>query len=167
MLHDEIQLKRRLRGLSQVAAAKKAGIGRSTSGKIESQAIGSVAFGTVQQYLETIGLTIEVLECGQLATLQRQLARAEAKQRSAQKKSQHIALAVRLDETSIAQARSVIALWRRNQTCSEEYICRWTDILEGTPAEIRDRILVALESDWANALVQNTPFAFVLDRQSS
>lgn len=93
---------------------------------------------------------------------------ARAKQRLRQDvlASEHERIAAALangefGERELARAREQVAKWIRGATCGAWYAKRWSEILSGTPAAVAVR-LRGLEADERRALVQNTPFGFLL-----
>ncbi|MEW6690978.1 MAG: hypothetical protein AB1452_18030 [Pseudomonadota bacterium] len=72
--------------------------------------------------------------------------------------------AAKLGDPELARAREQVGKWRRDHTCSDWYVHRWTEILSGPPTAVAQR-LRALEAGERMALVQNTPFGFLLAEQ--
>ena len=80
----------------------------------------------------------------------------------------HAAIAARLANPDTADARALldraesqIATWERGRTCSPIYIRVWRRILREPGARL-DRYIVRNHHDSAQALMQNSPFSFLL-----
>jgi hypothetical protein len=56
----------------------------------------------------------------------------------------------------------VVDRWERDRLCSRHYISRWRRLLSGPPERVARSLLDP--GDWADALFQNTPFSFALER---
>ena len=63
-------------------------------------------------------------------------------------------------EQLIARAAQNISLWERNKTCSPRYIRMWRQLLEQPSTRFRSQLLEG--GEYSNALMQNTPFGFLL-----
>jgi hypothetical protein len=96
---------------------------------------------------------------------ERRRARVEHKARLERQLHRHLRLAVELASdprgarNRIRKAREVVALWRRNRTCSPFYIKRWSLLLAQRPGELA-RSMASL-GEWEAALFQNTPWSWV------
>lgn len=64
----------------------------------------------------------------------------------------------------LLRAQRNISLWEQNHTCSSEYVAQWRGLLEDQPA---NRIRSFLDSGNANALMQNSPFGFLLSKMGA
>lgn len=67
-------------------------------------------------------------------------------------------------EQLLARAAQTITLWERNRTCSPNYIRMWRQLLEQPSVLFRSQLLSG--GDYSNALMQNTPFGFLLHSKS-
>lgn len=99
----------------------------------------------------------------------RSAARAGQRARDELLLSEHerIAVAFATAEYGVAElnrARDQVAKWVRDGTCSQWYAKRWSQILSGSPAAVAAQLRM-LESEERMALVQNTPFGFLLAEQ--
>jgi len=103
---------------------------------------------------------------------ERLLSRARERERRLDARRRHAALAARLcampprkAAAAIARARAVVNRWRRERLCSEHYLSRWRAMLAGPPRRVAERLL---EYDaWTDALLQNTPWSFALERPAT
>ena len=159
---------REAKGLSQVAVAKQAGIGRSTLVHLENGA--DVRLSRVSAVARVLGVEIEtVSEPGIL--LQRKQARFQNTFRMLSLQSAHrrIALDLLQGEPSmveaIAEARKMLEIWERDKTCSPFYIKRWKEVLRGSARKV-GKALSQLDEEWEFALFQNTPFGSLIAGKS-
>lgn len=72
----------------------------------------------------------------------------------------HDAVARRLSEARVEEARHVLFRWRRQGRIDESYYQRWDQLLQGPLSELRDAL--SEESPEADDLRQNSPFAGML-----
>lgn len=98
-------------------------------------------------------------------------AEARAKQRARDELllSEHERIAIALanseyGEAELARAREQVGKWERDQTCSLWYVRKWSQILLGAPGAVAERMR-AIAPEERMALVQNTPFGFLLADQ--
>ncbi|WP_158898423.1 hypothetical protein [Burkholderia sp. L27(2015)] len=96
---------------------------------------------------------------------QRQLARAQQREREEQRHLAHAGVAALLRDATrapavIAYALEQVAKWERGRLCSRDYIEQWHALLAGSPEAIAD--LLEARSPLAERLRQNTPFASYL-----
>lgn len=96
----------------------------------------------------------------------RRQALAENARRFAVLRELHEDVASQLEDLSSPQSRKLLAnaeraidLWEREHTCSPVYVKMWRRVLK-QPSRIRSHVLG--NSDSGNALMQNTPFGFML-----
>lgn len=153
-----IRQHREFKGLSQSLVAKVIQAGRSTIISIESGDIRRVSFGAVVDYAHAVGLSIDVASAVDKNLLVRRLARAEHRLLIEKRKTRHLLLAANLSEDDVNEALSQVDLWSKNNTCSQTYIDRWRLILSGSVSAIVKQIAEAINSDWGDALLQNSPF---------
>ncbi len=144
--------------MSQQNVAERVGAGRTTIVAIDSGNIARVAFGTIRSYADQLGMSIELVKPRELERMERRLARAEQARLDAERKTKHLLIALSLDRKRVASARRQVDLWERGRTCSPVYIERWRAILDGKISDIAQRLAAAAQSEWANALFQNSPF---------
>jgi hypothetical protein len=67
-------------------------------------------------------------------------------------------------DAQLNRAREQVGKWIRDGTCSQWYAKRWSQILSGSPAAVAAQLRM-LEAEERMALVQNTPFGFLLAKQ--
>jgi transcriptional regulator with XRE-family HTH domain len=154
--------------LTQAALAAKAGISRVTLARFESGADQDIRVGSLGRLSAPLKLELALVPSGVHAALETRLARAEERRRRADRRAQHAALAAHLlsapgtkARALIARARESVDRWERDRLCSSQYISRWRTMLTGT----RERVARALlrRDAWADALFQNSPWAFALE----
>ena len=148
-------------GLSQAAAAKSAGVGRSTLIHFE-QGKKDIRLSNVLAIAAAIGASFGV-RADSPELLERRHLRAGEAIKVARRKQAHAELAADLALRrpaalrALAGARAMVALWKKHRTCSEHYIGAWSRVLKGSPAQVAKRIR-DIDAEWVDALLQNTPF---------
>lgn len=60
----------------------------------------------------------------------------------------------------IAQAKAMVARWKNERICSQDYVDRWQSILNLAPEEMAAAIISDMDG-WGTALRQNSPWAGV------
>ena len=164
-LGKQLRQRRLAAGLSQSSAAKAAGVGRSTLIHFE-QGKKDVRFSNVLAIAHAIGASFGV-QSESPERLERLHLRTEEALKLAKRRQAHARLALDLAlrrphaARALGDARAMVALWKRNRTCSEHYIDAWSRILKGTPAQVARRI-GDIDEHWLDALLQNTPFSRLL-----
>ncbi|MGQ0655023.1 MAG: helix-turn-helix transcriptional regulator [Betaproteobacteria bacterium] len=151
------------RRIAQSRLAQSIGVSRSTLNHIEhfdgSLDVGVLKFVSAAQ---EVGVQLGVHQEPPVL-MERRLERERAAARAAAAREKHyrIAAALALGDpaavSSLRGARAMVRLWRERKTCSEEYIRRWSGIVDGSPRKAAKGIL-RIPPGWANALFQNTPF---------
>lgn len=157
-LQSALADQRKRSGISQKSVAQRIGAGRTTIVAIDSGNIDRVAFGTVRSYADQVGMSVELVKHRELERMERRVARAEQARIEAERKVKHLLMALNLDRKRVIDARIQVELWEKNRTCSSVYIERWREILDGKLSGIAKRLAAAAQSEWANALFQNSPF---------
>lgn len=124
----------------------------------------------VQQALSGLGLRLEVRESAggeaeprasaQMQARAMQTLREEKLARAHDRIAALLALG-KIAARDVERARSQVRKWAEQQICSQWYVDRWSVILAGPRREIAARML-ALETQDARALFQNTPFGFLV-----
>jgi len=166
-LREQLRQARRRQSLSQAALAARSGASRVTIARLESGSARDVRVGTVVRVAEALGLEVAAVPLGGEPVLERLLAREQEKARRWQRRLTHARLAVRLLTARpreaialVATARAAVARWERERLCSHHYISRWRAMLEGPVEQVARSLLDP--GEWADALFQNTPWAFTL-----
>ena len=160
-LGSGLRKRREAAGLTQVAAARAAGVGRSTLIHFE-QGGKDVRISNVIAMAKAVGATV-LLQGESSEGLQRLQLRREEDLKLARRREQHLRLALDLalgrprSAAILERARAMVALWRRNRTCSEFYIDGWSRVLKGDPPRVA-RSIRDIEPEWLDAMLQNTPF---------
>ena len=155
---------REAKRLSQDTVAKAAGIGRSTLVHLENGA--DVRLAKIAAVASTLGVSLRAT-AEPAALVERQLARAQMNERNLKLKNAHLRLALDLILekpaacAALADARGMVELWSRARTCSPFYIDAWRKILQGAAIDV-GKALAQMDSQWASALMQNSPFGAVL-----
>lgn len=159
---DLIKRERRAKGLTQAELAHAAKVSRTIVSKLEQSRPGPVQTDVLDRIFQALEIkphfsTDPVLE-------DRRRARIEQRAKLDRQRNRHLRLAVELASDHkgaadlAARARGVVALWRRNQTCSLFYIERWSALLALSPRELA-REMTDL-GEWEDALYQNTPWSW-------
>lgn len=63
-LGEQIAARRKARGLSQTALARKAGVGRSTLDALENARLGELGYAKITNLLAALGLELSIQEAG-------------------------------------------------------------------------------------------------------
>lgn len=164
-LGRDLRERRVAAGLSQVAVARTAGVGRSTLIHLE-QGSKDVRLSNAQAVARAVGTTVTVGGEPMKLAERRQL-RSEEALRLARRREAHLHLAVGLalgrreSLRALAEARRMVHLWQRDRTCSDFYIKEWSRVLGGNAAQVARRIQ-EITPDWLDAMLQNTPFSRAL-----
>ena len=141
-------------GLSQSGAARAAGVGRSTLIHFE-HGRKDIRLSNLLSIADAVGASLG-LEAGVSPNDERIRLRAEQARLLAHRRERHLALAVDLAlgrpgaVKALGEARTMVALWRRERTCSDYYIEEWARILSGKPAQVAARIR-AIDEPWREA----------------
>ena len=160
------------RALTQAALAERSGTSRVTIARLESGQAHDARLATVVAVCEALSLALRVADPGAEAHLETQLARARERCERAERRRAHAALAARLLAASgreatalVHRARQVVLRWEREGLCSAHYVTRWRKLLRGGPRQVARAVLDP--GEWRDALYQNTPWSFALDREPS
>ncbi|CAG0944362.1 MAG: hypothetical protein EFKGCFLK_02886 [Rhodocyclaceae bacterium] len=157
-----IRQARREKGLTQVALADAAKVSRTVVSRLEQGKPRPVQTDVLDRVLAVLDVVPQLAGDDRLAA--RRLARMEQGARLERQRSRHLRLALDLAgdriraRKLIARAKDVVALWRRNGTCSPFYIRRWSALLALPPLELARAM--ASQGEWEDALFQNTPWSW-------
>lgn len=164
-LGRDLRERRLSAGLSQVAVAGAARVGRSTLIHLE-QGSKDVRLSNALSIAEAVGTTVAVQgEAPELA--ERRRLRTEEALRLARRREAHLHLAVGLALgrpealRALEDARRMVRLWRRERTCSAFYVDGWSKVVRGNAAQVARRIQ-RIEPRWLDAMLQNTPFSRIV-----
>lgn len=156
------------RGLTQAALAARSGTSRVTIARLEAGSAGDVRMGTVGTLCEALGLEVAVGPAGSRPALETRLARERERSRRLDLRRRHALLAARLLSAPrtkaaalVAEARAAVDRWERESLCSRHYVTRWRAMLAGPVERVAQALLEP--GEWADALFQNTPWAFALE----
>jgi len=166
-LSKQLRAARRRLGLTQSVLAERSGVGRVTIARLEGGSSQDLRAGTLARLCGALGLEMAALPAGSQLQLERLLARETDRTRRTERRLSHAALAARLlaaprsdAEGLVAQARSVVDRWEREDLCSRHYVSRWRKLLAGPVERVAQALLGS--TDWTDALFQNTPWSFAL-----
>ena len=156
------------KGLSQDAVAKAAGIGRSTLVHLENGA--DVRLSKISAVAKVLGANIEaVTESKELAERRQVRLQQTVRVQSLQNAHLRIALNLSFEDPStvsaLEDAKTMVALWEREQSCSAFYIDTWKLLLSGPPRDV-GTALSQIDKKWEPALLQNSPFGSLINRQT-
>jgi len=167
-LREALRSARRERGLTQAALAARCGTSRVTIARLEAGSAGDFRLGTVATLCEALGLEVAVGPAGSGAALETRLARERENSRRLDLRRRHALLAARLLSAPrtkaaalVIQARAAVDRWERESLCSRHYVTRWRTMLAGPVERVAQALLEP--GEWADALFQNTPWAFALE----
>ena len=161
-LGSRLRERRLAAGLSQLAAARAARVGRSTLIHLEHGRKG-IRLSNILSIADAIGVSIG-LDGGSPELAERARLRIEEALKRARRRTDHLKVALDLSFgkpaalRALHDARDMVALWRRDRTCSARYIKEWSRILAGTPSQVARKIR-DIDEQWLDALLQNTPFS--------
>jgi transcriptional regulator with XRE-family HTH domain len=165
-LGKQLRERRLATGLSQLGAAQAAGVGRSTLIHLE-HGRKDIRLSSILSIAEAIGASFGLAGVAPELS-ERVRLRAEETLGLARRRQAHLEIAVDLAlgrasaARALRDARRMVALWRRDRTCSERYVKEWSRILEGGPAQVGAKIR-DIDEQWLDALLQNTPFSGSLE----
>ena len=166
ILRDALRAARRNRGLSQSALAAASGAGRVTIARLEAGTEQDFRIGTLERICGALDLELAALPRGAQATGAAAYERERAQRLDVRRR--HAALAaclLALPEAKAAelvrQARENVNRWERERQFGDPHVSRWRTRLEGP---VRTVALHLLEhGEWTDALLQNSPWGFVLE----
>lgn len=157
-----IRRERFARGLKQAELAKAAGVSRTILSKLEQCKPGPVQTDVLDRLLSALGVQPGLVSNPLIEA--RHVARLEQRAKLDQQRARHLRLAVELAADKrkaarlIARAADVVALWRKQGTCSPFYIQTWSRLLALAPGELARKM--ADLGEWEDALLQNTPWSW-------
>jgi len=162
VLAQQVRARRRELGLSQQQLAAAAGVSRTSLSHVEQGRTAHAQIDMLSRILRALDLDLQLAASSPAA--ERVAARLAQQARVQAQRERHLRLAIematdpRAARARIRRAREVVALWRRQRTCSPLYIRRWTRLLALPPARLARRM--ASLGAWENALFQNTPWSW-------
>jgi transcriptional regulator with XRE-family HTH domain len=166
-LRAQVRAARRRKALSQAALAARSGVGRVTIARFEAGSAQDVRAGTIGRMCEALGLEMTAVPVGGEPALETLLARERDRARRLERRLGHAVLAAQLLAARRPQARALVARacavvdrWERDRLCSRHYVSRWRVMLDGPVERVAQSLLAP--GKWADALFQNTPWAFTL-----
>jgi transcriptional regulator with XRE-family HTH domain len=162
-----IRARRLALGRTQAQVAKDASVSRTTLSHVEHGKAPNAQMDVLGRILRALDLSPRLSageSMGPGSDPARLRARMEHQARLHAQRERHYRLAVELGadpraaRARIERAREVVDLWRRNRTCSRQYIRRWAALLALPPAALARRMVSLAE--WEDALFQNTPWSW-------
>ena len=148
-LRADLRRARLEQSLSQAALAARSGTSRVTIARLETGSARDVRVGTISRISAALGLEVAAVPTGAEAVLERLLTRERESSR-------------REASALVRKARAVVDRWERERLCSRHYISRWRAMLAGPVDRVARSLLEP--GDWRDALFQNTPWTFALER---
>lgn len=171
-LRDPLRRARLAMALTQAALAERSGTSRVTIARLEAGSAADVRLSTIGSLCEALALELRAQPLGSQEALLTRLARERARAERVERRRAHAALSARLLAARPAQAaalirraRAVVDRWEREGLCSEHYVSRWRSLLRGGRRQVARAILAP--GDWRDALYQNTPWSFALEREAA
>jgi transcriptional regulator with XRE-family HTH domain len=171
-LREPLLRARQSSALTQAALADRAGTSRVTIARLESGRAHDARLSTIVGVCEALSLELRALPAGARQALETRLARERERRERVERRRAHAALAARLlgargedAAAMIRRARAVVDRWEREGLCSEHYVSRWRALLRGGPRQVARAILEP--GTWRDALYQNTPWSFALEREAA
>jgi len=167
-LQAQLRAARHAKALSQAALAARSGTSRVTIARLEAGSARDFRVGTLARLCEALGLELTALSPGARPDLETLLAREQERARRLDRRRRHAVLAAGLLATPgpkaaalVRRARACVDRWERERLCSQHYISRWRAMLAGPVAGVAQSLLE--HGEWADALFQNSPWAFALE----
>lgn len=150
----------------------RSGTSRVTIARVEAGSAQDFRIGTISRLCEALGLELTAVPPGSRPPLEALVAREQERARRLDRRRRHAVLAARLlaarggkATALIARAQAGVDRWERDHLCSRHYISRWRKMLAG-PVEGVARALLD-PGEWADALFQNSPWAFALEPEEA
>ena len=162
-LAPHIKSRRIALGLSQVMLAQRASVSRTTLSRLESGAEASTQIDVIERILGALALSPRVEWTTPVPDAEKRMARLHEQIRMQEIHEKHWRLALDLAtrpremKSQVKAARTQVALWEKNRTCSPRYIRRWSEILS-LPLPEMARAMTEL-GNWTNAMFQNSPWS--------
>lgn len=171
-LHGRLRAARLARGLTQAGLAAASGTGRVTLARFESGAPGDIRLGSLTRACAALDLEVTLAPKGGSVLTEVRLERERERVRRIDVRRRHAELAVQLmamppakSAAALRRARAVVDRWERDRLCSTHYVDGWRKRLAGG---VRRAALAMIEYDnWTDALLQNTPWSFALERPAA
>jgi transcriptional regulator with XRE-family HTH domain len=167
-LHAQVRAARQARALSQAALAARSGTSRVTIARLEAGSAGDCRLGTLARLCDALDLELSVAPRGGRPDLEALLAREREGARRLDRRRRHAVLAARLlaargsdARALVRHARRCVDRWERERLCSRHYVSRWRRMLAGPVGRVARSLLEP--GEWADALFQNSPWAFALE----
>ena len=163
----QIRAARRQKGLTQAALAARSGASRVTIARVEAGSAQDFRVGTISRLCRALGLELTAEPLGTLPSLETRLLRERERANRLDRRRRHAVLAARLlaarrpeAAALLKRARSSVDRWERDHLCSHHYVSRWRGMLRGPVGSVARSLLDP--GEWADALFQNSPWAFAL-----
>jgi transcriptional regulator with XRE-family HTH domain len=170
-LREPLRRARLSLALTQEALATRSGTSRVTIARLEAGSAQDVRLGTIASLCQALSLELVLAPAGSRESLETRLARERERTERIERRRAHAALAARLlaiparDAAAlVGRARATVDRWEREGLCSRHYVLRWRALLRGGPRRVASAMLEP--GDWRDALYQNTPWSFALDREA-
>jgi transcriptional regulator with XRE-family HTH domain len=151
------------RGFTQAELASSAQVSRTVVSRLEQGKAGAVQSDVLDRIFRAVGVD-PALVVEPTPSEERRIARLQQQRKLAENRCRHLRLALRLsagDAAAVAlvgRARGMVSLWKRNRTCSPQYIERWSRLLALPPRRLAQEM--AALGDWEDALFQNSPWSW-------
>jgi transcriptional regulator with XRE-family HTH domain len=165
-ISEAVREARHRKGLSQDALAQASGASRITIARLEAGTEQDFRIGTLARICAALDLELAALPRGTKspgeATHGRELAqRLDARRRHAALAAGLLALPEAKAEALVRSARENVDRWEQERSCSNEHLSRWRARLDGPVRTVALRLLE--HADSTDALLQNSPWSFVLE----
>ena len=154
---------RALKGWTQEALARNAGVSRTILSNLESGKAKPVQTDVLERLLGALGIEPRLVG-GSLSMELRKQARAEQQSKLEQQRNRHLRVAIalagngKLARSMIAKARERVQLWRDKRSCSPYYIKRWSTLLSLPPRKLAGAMSTL--GEWEDAMFQNSPWSW-------
>ena len=153
---------RERKGMKQEQLAKKAHVSRTVVSLLERGKSTAVQADTLDKLMGALELQPQIGQSSREDS--RKLARLEQELKLRQQRERHLRLAIDLVQdkaaaaAKVAKAKERVELWRKNRTCSQFYIDRWSQVLAQPPRKMAKEI--SSFGDWQDAMFQNSPWSW-------
>jgi transcriptional regulator with XRE-family HTH domain len=166
-LRTQVRTARRQMGLTQATLAARSGASRVTIARLEAGSAQEFRLGTLSRVCEALGLELTAVPRGQ-PDPETRLAREQERARRLDRRRRHAVLAARLlalprprAVALVKKAQACVDRWERERLCSRHYVSRWRAMLANGIERAAQSLLEP--GEWADALFQNSPWAFALE----
>jgi transcriptional regulator with XRE-family HTH domain len=165
-ISEAIREARHRKGQSQDALARASGASRVTIARLEAGTEQDFRIGTLARICESLDLELTASprgtkSSGDAAREHERAQRLDARRRHAALAAGLLALPAAEADALVRRARENVDRWERERSSSDHHVSRWRTRLDGPVRTVALRLLE--HGEWTDALLQNSPWSFVLE----